>query len=129
MWQSNSLSASAGVVSRKVVLTLSLAARTSSSAGSTKPSLTGATFGVLKRKPGLVTPTASVNIVRVIVKLLVLPHPHRQPRVEQPCRGQACADTPAAPRRAGTRRQRPGGAHPHRSAVRSPPAASGSAPR
>ena len=56
-------------------------------------------------------------------------HPRRQPRVGQPCRGQACADTPAAPRRAGTRRQRPGGARPRRSAVRSPPAASGSAPR
>jgi hypothetical protein len=56
-------------------------------------------------------------------------HPRRQPRVGQPCRGQACADTPAAPRRAGTRRQRPGGACPRRSAVRSPPAASGSAPR
>ena len=56
-------------------------------------------------------------------------HPRRQPRVGQPCRGQACADTPAAPWRAGTRRQRPGGACPRRSAVRSPPAASGSAPR
>src|SRR6516165_4539193 len=53
MWQSNSLSAPAGIVSRKVVLTLSLAARTRSSAGCTKPSLTGATFGVLKRKAGL----------------------------------------------------------------------------
>ena len=37
--------------------------------------------------------------------------------------------TPAALWRAGTRRQGPGGAHPHRSAVRPPPAASGSAPR
>src|SRR5262245_31905838 len=55
--------------------------------------------------------------------------PRRQPRGGQPCRGQAYADTPAAPRRAGTRRQPPGGACPRRSAVRSPPAASGSAPR
>src|SRR5947207_765990 len=55
--------------------------------------------------------------------------PRRQPRVGQPCRGQACADTPAAPRRAGTRRQRPGRACPRRSAVRYPPATSGSAPR
>lgn len=56
-------------------------------------------------------------------------HPWRQPRVGQPCRGQVCADTHAALRRAGTLRQRPGGARLHQSAVRSPPVASGSAPR
>jgi len=56
-------------------------------------------------------------------------HPRHQPRVGQPCRGQACADTPAALRRAGTRRQRLGGPRPRRSTVRSPPAAFGYAPR
>jgi hypothetical protein len=46
-----------------------------------------------------------------------------------PSRGGPCAGTPAARRPAGTRRRRPGGAHPHRSAVRPPPVASRSAPR